>query len=384
MSDVSLTAYAGPVLGSPDAERAPEMRRGLHYPHGRWVPGPGQSFEVLPGIHWLRMPLPMGGLDHINLWALEDGDGWALVDSGLNTDATKALWEEIFAGPLGGRPVTRVIVTHFHPDHLGLAGWLCARWGVTLEMARTEYLLARMLTLDVRPGPPEEAVAFAVRAGWSEAAIEVLRRQPWGRYSKAISTLPAGFRRLRGGDVLEIGGRRWTMVTGRGHSPEHLCLVADGVMISGDQVLPRITSNVSVHATEPHADPLHDWLESIEELRGLDPELLVLPAHNEPFRGLHMRLDQLAADHHDKLVKLEALCRTPKTAVECFSTLFRKPIGERDHGIATGEAVAHLHWLEARGRLRRLDDAGGVARFVTVASLAYGGRSGLERSMPQR
>ncbi|WP_439533934.1 MBL fold metallo-hydrolase [Polymorphobacter sp.] len=366
MSDTSLTAYAGPVLGSPDAERAPEERRGLHYPHGRWVPGPGALFEVAPGVHWLRMPLPMGGLDHINLWALEDGDGWVLVDTGLSDDVTRGLWAQLFEDGLGGRPVRRVIVTHFHPDHIGLAGWLCARWGVPLEMARTEYLLARMLALDIRPEPPGEAIDFSVRAGWPDTAIQALRSQPWGRYGKIVSALPAGFRRLRGGEVLSIGGREWRLVTGRGHSPEHLCLVTDGLMISGDQVLPRITSNVSVYPTEPYADPLGDWLESIEALRAIDPDVLVLPAHNEPFRGLHVRLDQLAADHHDKLAKLHALCAVPRTAFESFSTLFRKPIGERDYGIATGEAVAHLHWLEARGRLRRLSDDSGVDRFEAI------------------
>ena len=162
-----------------------------------------------------------------------------------------------------------------------------------------------------------------------------------------------------------IGARQWKIVTGRGHAPEHSCLVSDdGIMISGDQVLPRITSNVSVYPTEPYADPLGDWLESIETLRGIDPGVLVLPAHNEPFTGLHTRLDQLRDDHADKLDKLERFCAVPRTAFESFATLFRNPIGESDYGIATGEAVAHLHWLEERGRLRRVSGPGGVDRFV--------------------
>ncbi len=365
MSDASLTAYAGPVLGSPDAARTPEDRRGLHYPLGRWVPEAGTLHEVLPGIHWLRMPLPFG-LDHINLWALDAGDGWALVDTGVNLGTTKKHWEALFAGPLAGKPVTRIIVTHYHPDHLGLAGWLCERWGVALEIARTEYLLARTLTLDIRDAPPPEAVDFSVRAGWPETAVDALKARSWGNFSKIVAPLPAGFKRIRDGDTLTIGSRRWTIVTGRGHSPEHSCLVSDGVMISGDQVLPRITSNVSVYPTEPYADPLADWLDSIEHLRRLDPEILVLPSHNEPFTGLHTRLDQLRDDHHAKLDKLLALCAEPRTAFESFSTLFRKPIGEGDYGIATGEAVAHLHWLEERGKLRRLTGADGVDRFVAV------------------
>jgi glyoxylase-like metal-dependent hydrolase (beta-lactamase superfamily II) len=363
MADASMTVHAGRVLGSPDAERAREERRGLVYPHGRWVPGPGALFEVWPGVHWLRMPLPMAGLDHINLWALEDEGGWALVDTGLCTEATKGVWEQLFAGALGGRPVRRVIVTHFHPDHIGLAGWLCARFGVRLEMARSEYLMARMLIGDARASPPEDVMAFYARAGWPAAALEAMRGRSWGRYASLVGALPGGFLRLGDGDALEIGGRTWRIVVGRGHCPEHLCLVADGVMISGDQVLPRITSNVSVHPTEPEAEPLGDWLASIEALRAIDPAVLVLPSHNEPFFGLHARLDQLAADHAGKLDALEAFCTVPRTAFESFSVLFRKTLSERDYVIATGEAVAHLHWLEARGRLRRLSEAG-VDRFI--------------------
>nr|WP_243453313.1 MBL fold metallo-hydrolase [Polymorphobacter multimanifer] len=226
MSDASLTAYTGPVLGSPEAERAPEERRGLHYPFGRWVPEGGTLFEVVPGVHWLRMPLPFG-LDHINLWALDAGDGWAIVDTGVNLGASKKHWEALFAGPMAGKPVTRVIVTHYHPDHLGLAGWLCARWHVPLEIARTEYLLARTLPLDVREAPPQEAVDFSIRAGWPHDAVETLRGRPWGNFSKIVHAMPAGFKRIRDGDVLTIGARQWTVVTGRGHSPEHSCLVSD-------------------------------------------------------------------------------------------------------------------------------------------------------------
>ena len=367
MSDMSLATVAPParIVASPAEDRGPQDLRGLHYPFGRWVPESGTMFEVAPGVHWTRMPLPFG-LDHINLWVLDAGDGWAIVDTGVGMPRTRGFWETLFAGPMAGKPVTRVIVTHYHPDHIGLAGWLCKRWNVPLEIARTEYLLARTLMLDVRDAPPPEAVDFSIRAGWSQTAIAEMRQKPWGSFSKIISALPAGFKRIRDGDVLTIGARQWRIVTGRGHAPEHSCLVSDNLMISGDQVLPRITSNVSVYPTEPFADPLGDWLESIETLRHIDPGVLVLPAHNEPFTGLHVRLDQLADDHDDKLQKLLQFCAEPRTAVDSFATLFRKPIGESDYGIATGEAVAHLHWLEERGKLRRMTDAAGVDRFVAV------------------
>ncbi len=367
MSDMSLTQAApARIAASPAEARTPDDIRGLHYPFGRWVPDHGTLFEVAPGIHWTRMPLPFG-LDHINLWVLDDGDGWAIVDTGVNMPRTRGYWEALFAGPMAGKPVTRVIVTHYHPDHLGLAGWLCERWNVPLEIARTEYLLARTLTLDVRDAAPPEAVDFSIRAGWPEDAVDTMRNKPWGMFHKIVYPLPLGFKRIQDRDVLRIGGRDWRIVTGRGHAPEHSCLVSnDGIMIAGDQVLPRITSNVSVYPTEPYADPLGDWLESIETLRGVDPGVLVLPAHNEPFTGLHTRLDQLRDDHLGKLEKLTAFCAEPRTAVDSFATLFRKPIGESDYGIATGEAVAHLHWLEVRGKLRRMSDAAGVDRFVAV------------------
>ena len=342
----------------------PEDRRGLHYPHGRFAPAAETLFEVADGVFWFRMPLPFS-LNHINLWVLDAGDGWAIVDTGLNTGGGRQAWDMLFAGPLAGRPVTRVIVTHYHPDHLGLAGWLCARWGVPLEISRTEYLLARTLTLDVRDAPPPEAVDFYARAAWPEERLAAFKARGWGGFSKVVAPLPAGFVRLQDGDVLDIGGRDWRIVTGRGHSPEHSCLVCDeaGLMIAGDQLLPRITSNVSVYPTEPRADPLADWLASLDLLGGLDAGLRVLPAHNEPFEGLHVRLDQLHVDHMDKLAALEAFCAVPQTVFETFPVLFRRAVGEGDTMAATGEALAHLHWLENRGRIVR-DAAGPVDRFV--------------------
>jgi glyoxylase-like metal-dependent hydrolase (beta-lactamase superfamily II) len=363
MQPPPLSPITAPAAST--APREAEERNGLHYPFGRWTPAGSDFFEVAPGIHWVRMGLPFG-LDHINLWVLDAGDGWAIVDTGVGLPASKAAWEALFAGPMAGKPVTRVIVTHYHPDHLGMAGWLTRKWNVPLEITRTEYLLARTLMLDVRDTPPDEAIAFSVRAGWSEEQVAAMKAKAWGSFHKIISKMPAGFKRLQDGDVLTIGARQWQVVVGRGHAPEHACLVSDGVMISGDQVLPRITSNVSVYPTEPYADPLGDWLASIDKLRAIPADVLVLPAHNEPFHGLHTRLDQLAADHHSKLEKLVTFCAEPRTAVDCFAALFRRPIGEADYGLATGETVAHLHWLEERGRVQRLSDASGVDRFLAV------------------
>jgi glyoxylase-like metal-dependent hydrolase (beta-lactamase superfamily II) len=361
MSDVSLIQDESP-LASPEAQDF----RGLHYPLGRWAPNHGVLHPITDGVFWLRMPLPIS-LDHINLWVLDDGiNGWVLVDTGLNSSACRAVWDQLFAGPLSGRPVSRIIVTHYHPDHIGLAGWLAARTGAPLWIARTEYLLARMLTLDAQPEPPSDVLNFFKHAGWPHEWLERMRASGWGHFAKGVSALPSGFQRIQDGDALQIGGRTWQVVTGRGHAPEHSCLACDeaGLMISGDQVLPRITSNVSVYPTEPEANPLQDWFDSIDRLSRLSPDLHVLPSHNEPFIGLHTRLEQLRHDHDDKLAKLIALCQeAPRTAVDCFPSLFKRTLGPGDVFPATGEALAHLNYLRGTGALTRLDD-GDVMRYA--------------------
>ncbi len=349
---------------APAAPRAPTERAGLVYPHGAAVPEPGQLLEVAEGIFWLRMPLPFS-LDHINLWVLDGGDHWVIVDTGVALPAVKDHWRALLAGALAAKPVGRIIVTHYHPDHLGLAGWLAAKSGVAIEMSRAEFLLARMLTLDVAARTPPEVVCFYGAHGWPAPALERLRADEWGRFGRAIHRLPTGYRRLREADELAIGGRRWRVIMGSGHSPEHVCLfdAQARVLIAGDQVLPRITSNVSVYPTEPLANPLGDWLDSIAKLKAaLPPDTLVLPAHNEPFCGLHVRLDQLDADHRRKLDALLAFCAEPASAWDSFGTLFRRPVAGDETQMATGEALAHLHWLERAGAVDRLDGAG-VIRF---------------------
>jgi len=337
----------------------PTEARGLIYPF-RSIPGPGEAVEVAAGVLWLRLPLPMS-LDHINLYALQDGDGWAVVDAGLRTPASLEQWEAILDGPLQGRPITRVICTHMHPDHIGLAGWLCERFDAPLVMTRLEYVTGRMLLADAGPAP-ESAAVFWRRAGWTEEQLERWRGS-YGLFGKAVAPLLAGYVRMREADVLSIGGARWRIVTGEGHSPEHACLwrEADGVLIAGDQILPRISSNVSVWPTEPLADPLGDWIGSLERMQSLLPDdLLVLPSHGEPFRGVQARLEALLRGHHAGLRRLERALREPKRAVDVFGALFARPVGEGLLGMATGEALAHLNYLERQGRAGRATDAQGV------------------------
>jgi glyoxylase-like metal-dependent hydrolase (beta-lactamase superfamily II) len=332
-------------------------------------PQPGEARQVAPGVLWLRMRLPMAALNHINVWALEDGDGWTLVDTGMQTAETATDWQDAFAGALAQRRVVRVICTHMHPDHIGLAGWLTRRHDCRLWMTRLEYVTCRMLVADTGREAPVDGVRFYRAAGWDDAAIEHYKAR-FGSFGKAVHALPDSYRRVVDGETLTIGGRVWHAVVGRGHSPEHLCLHCPELelLISGDQVLPGITSNVSVFPTEPDADPLTEWLSSLASIRErVSDDVLTLPSHNEPFRGLHARLDALIQGHEQRLVRLtQELCQ-PKRALDVFGLLFRRRIGLDLLSMATGESIAHLNCLIGRGLARRDLDATGVAWYSRVS-----------------
>ncbi|MGV9006196.1 MAG: MBL fold metallo-hydrolase [Brevundimonas sp.] len=342
--------------------------RGLIYPFPT-PPGVGEAVEVAPGVLWLRLPLPMV-LDHINVYALEDGDGWTLVDTGLNTPDSIAAWEAALAGPLGGRPVTRVICTHMHPDHIGLASWLCERFAAPLLMSRLEYVTARMLIADTGLPAPEDGTVFYRAAGWDEEQIAGYRKH-FGGFGKAVRPLPTAFTRLSEGDVLTIGDGSWRVVIGEGHSPEHACLwrEADGVLLAGDQILPRISSIVAVWPTEPAADPLGDWLVSLERLKTVfADDTLVLPSHGKPFRGVQTRLDALIRGHQVGLQRLLRTLAVPSRAVDVFGALFARTIGKGLLGMATGESLAHLNYLVRDGRAQVARDADGVDWWTTTSS----------------
>jgi glyoxylase-like metal-dependent hydrolase (beta-lactamase superfamily II) len=328
-------------------------------------PARGRSIEVAPGVHWIRMPLPFA-LDHINIWAIDDDRGWALVDTGMRTDETALVWRELFANAPDERPLTRVFVTHMHPDHVGMAGWLTRKFGVRLWMTRLEYLTCRVMVSDTGREAPPDGSDFYRRAGWSDAAIETYRLR-FGNFGKHIHALPDSYRRLRDGEELRVGANSWRVIVGNGHSPEHACLHCPAlkVLISGDQILPRISSNVSVYPTEPDADPMADWIASLAKLKNEVPDdVLVLPAHNECFRGLHARIDSLARGQNRALVRLRRALAQPKRAVDVFSSLFARSISESDVGLlsmATGESVACLNYLMHRGEVARTLGANGVA-----------------------
>ena len=332
----------------------PVERDGLRYPFGDRAPREGELIEIAPGLGWWRLPMS-GPLKHVNGFVLDDVEGVTLVDTGFNNDAALGAWRAMLGGPLAGKRVAQVLCTHFHPDHVGLAGWLCRQHDAVLTMTRTEWLQVRMLCADSRDAVPDEMIAFWRAAGWTAEQIARASERGWGNFRRIVSRLPLGFRRIAEGDVLHLGGAAWEVVVGSGHSPEHACLLDRdrGILIAGDQVLPRISSNVSLGVSEPEGDPLGDWLRSIAKLRRLPADLLVLPGHGDPFTGLHVRLDGLDAEHRARLDKLAVHLREPQRAVDCFAQLFRRPIGADVFGMATGEALAHLRHLEVTGRATR-------------------------------
>ncbi|MFK7842500.1 MAG: MBL fold metallo-hydrolase [Sphingorhabdus sp.] len=339
----------------------PIISEGLTYPLGDYEPKFGEYFELMPGIGWTRTPVP-GPLGHINNWVLADrhadgSEGFAIADTGLFMPEVVKAWKYIFEeGALQGQSATKIIVTHYHPDHVGCAGWLAKRFKVPLHMNRTEWLMTRLLIADKRDGVPQEALDEWLFCGWEQHLIDDFAAKGWGRFARAVSELPIGHVRMEEGTRVNTGDHEWRVVIGNGHTPEHACLIDDTakVMISGDQILPRITSNISTLLSEPTSDPLGEWLASIDRFRNeLDNDLLVLPAHGRPFLGAHQRLDALAMRHNEALDDLEqGLRESPKRVVDSFPYLFRRPITPDVIGMASGEAMATLRHLEYTGRAR--------------------------------
>jgi len=325
------------------------------------APDAGTVTQITDGVFWLRMTLPMAGLDHINLYFLKDGDEYVVVDTGLGWKDAMDIWDKVFAENMGGAKVNRVICTHLHPDHAGLAGWMCRKFDAPLLMTMGEYFLCRLMAADTGNPAPKEGIAFYKRAGFTDEQIENYKSR-FGGFGKAISELPNGYERIRDGDTIKIGGSDWQIIVGSGHSPEHACLYnADKkIMISGDQILPNISSNVSVWPTEPQGNPLEDWIRSCHKLRDVTPkDTLVMPAHGIPFRGAHHRLTRLIEHHEQALERLHEYCFEPKRSTEVYSVLFRRKINDGNRLMAVGESIAHLNCLIERGLMTRSTNADG-------------------------
>src|SRR5208282_895263 len=330
----------------------------------RWPepPPPGSMLEVAPGLKWLRMPLPFA-LDHINLWLLAAAKGWTAIDCGYGDAATRALWERHFGATLSGKPITRVVATHYHPDHLGNAAWLAARWACTVAMPQAEYLTAHAVA-DERAGHGAGPTSALFRMhGLSEEDLAAIEARG-NTYRSGVPELPHAYRRLQGGDEIAIGEGRWRVIPGYGHSPEHASLYCAGlgVLISGDMLLPKISTNISVWPVEPDGDPLARFLASLDRFTELPPETLVLPSHGLPFVGIHARVEQLRAHHDARLAELEAAASRPVSASDTLSILFRRKLDLQQRYFAMGEAIAHLNNLWHAGRVTR-SSQGGILRF---------------------
>ena len=374
---------------------AQEMQ--LEYPFGETLPEIGTTIPVAPGVRWLRMLLPFQ-LDHINLWLLRDRidgvEGWSIVDCGIANDATRAAWEAVFANELEGLPVLRVIVTHMHPDHIGLAHWLTEKWGVRLWVSATDYQAACMATSGIASIGGEATARFMASHGLTDEESQTKIKARTNYYASMVPKLPSAYRRLLDGDTLQIGGHAWRCHVGHGHAPEHMSLHCPtigaleapaapareegvpghgaarrpgGVLISGDMVLPRISTNVSVHEGEPEANPLMLYLASIGRMKALPADTLVLPSHGRPFRGLHTRVDQLVAHHDERFADVVRACaEAPQHAADLLQVLFRRQLDLHQTTFAMGESVAHLHALWHAGQLTRRLDADGIYRFTTA------------------
>jgi glyoxylase-like metal-dependent hydrolase (beta-lactamase superfamily II) len=354
-----------------------ELERQLQYPAGDTLPEPGRAIELAPGLRWVRMGLPFA-LDHINLWLLRDRldgrEGWTIVDCGITNEATQAAWQQVFDNELDGLPVLRVVVTHMHPDHIGLADWLTERWSLPgrpcrLWMSMTDYTGARLASQSTTGFGGHAAAAFMASHGLTDPeSVEKIRART-NYYASMVPRVPTSYRRLMDGQRFDIGGHDWHCIAGHGHAPEHLSLhsPSQGLLISGDMLLPRISTNVSVTDMEPEGDSLTLYLSSIERYRALPADTLVLPSHGRPFRGMHTRVDQLHAHHDERLAEVMNACReAPQTAAGLLKVMFKRPLDLHQTTFAMGEAIAHLHALWHAGRLTRTLGDDGVFRFTAA------------------
>jgi len=347
----------------------------LSYAFGETIPVPGEALEIVPGLRWARMPLPFA-LDHVNLWLLQDNveqdgalrAGWSLIDTGAGTDATRAAWEQLLAEGLDGQALVRLIATHCHPDHVGLAGWLCERFSAPFWTTTGEFGFMRMMAAALPGVDGPSAIPHFRRHGLRDAAMLDQMGSRRNYYPSLVPTVPLAYTRLQDDQNVTIGGQLWRVITGFGHSPEHASLYCAklNILVSGDMVLPRISTNVSVFAVEPDGNPLQLYLDSLGKFADLPEDVLVLPSHGKPFRGLHTRIRQLREHHVERLAEVITACAVPQSAADIVPIMFRRPLDAHQLSFALGEALAHLHKLWYDGRLTRVAGADRVLLFTQI------------------
>ncbi len=354
-----------------------ELESRLHYPFGDVMPEPGHSLVVAPGIQWLRMGLPFA-LNHINLWLLLDNidgvDGWTVVDCCIDKPESRAQWEQVFVNALEGLPILRVIVTHMHPDHIGLAHWLCERWGVAMWISATDYNVARMACMSATGFGGAAAASFFAAHGLVDEKSQTMLKARTNYFPSLAPAVPPSFHRMMDGDVIQIGSAQtgkwsWRCISGFGHAPEHIALYCDEakILLGGDMMLPRISTNVSVYDNEPESNALKLFLQSIDKFATCAPETLTLPSHGKPFIGLHERIKQLHDHHRDRLAEVLEACQIQAcSAADVLPVMFKRELDLHQTTFATGEVVAHLHFLWFSGQLKREFCTDGIYRFRSV------------------
>ena len=339
----------------------------LHYPLEA-IPENGELISITPGVNWLRMPLPFS-LNHINLWAIEGDEEWSIVDTGIGNEQTLNLWQDIHNKYGNNKPLKNVFITHMHPDHIGLAGDLTRTFNAELSITRTEYLTFNLVLNKAHKGATEVEESFFRAAGYNEKQLAQFHDN-FGAFRKIVTPLPTRFRRLQEGQMVEIGGHQWRVIIGSGHTHEHACFFCKelNIIISGDQILPTISSNISVHSVEPYENPLKEWLDSCRKLiKELPADVLVLPSHGKPFIGAHTRLNALIDEHERDLAELKNFCQTPQRAIDVFSVLFKTEINQFNLVMAIGESIAHLNCLIARNEMTVTMNSEGVNYYQTLA-----------------
>jgi len=368
---VNVKHIVARLLPSPLKDEMNHLESQLEYPLGDILPEPGAVHPLAPGLKWLRMPLPFA-LDHINLWLIADHregeSGWAAVDCGVATDATRQAWQHIFKTGMEDNGLLRVIATHCHPDHVGLSDWLCSTFNASFWATTGEYAFARMMSAALPGVDGTAAIPHFERHGLVDPLLRSQMGERRNYYPSLVPKVPHSYTRLQDGDQILIGEHHWRVITGFGHSPEHASLYCEAlsVLISGDMVLPRISTNVSVFAIEPEGNPLQLYLDSLAKFADLPADTLVLPSHGRPFRGLHTRISQLREHHCGRLAEVMQACRTPHSAVDIVPIMFRRPLDAHTLTFALGEALAHLHKLWFDGLLQREKGEDGIVRFRLI------------------
>ena len=347
----------------------------LEYPFGDALPEPGRKREIAPGIYWIRKPLPFA-LDHINLWLLRDHydgrEGWTVVDCGIASETTRALWLQVIANELDGLPIVRILCTHTHPDHVGNAAWLAQQMKADrtppLWMTLGEYAMGRILQAALSGTDGPGIVAHYTAHGLTDPGHIRKLKERTAYFPKLVPEMPDAYRRIVDGERIAIGKRSWRVITGFGHSPEHASLYTEdaNLLISGDMLLPRISTNVSVHAMEPEANPVRQFIDSIVRFMALPDDALVLPSHGRPFRRQHRRIEQLREHHDARLAEVLAHCAKPSTAADIVPVMFKRELDTHQLFFAFGEALAHLHALWYDGLLRRERGSDDIYRFVVA------------------